>query len=74
MRIAVDVGGTFTDVIVLDEKTNALRLEKVETTPRDPISANLRKMNIQTPAFCADADARLTLGRYGATKSARTVT
>src|SRR6266540_1821059 len=36
MRIAVDVGGTFTDVIVLDEKTNTLRLEKVETTPRDP--------------------------------------
>jgi len=36
MRIAVDVGGTFTDVIVLDEKTNMLRLEKVETTPQDP--------------------------------------
>ena len=36
MRLAVDVGGTFTDVIVLDEKTNTLRLEKVETTPRDP--------------------------------------
>jgi N-methylhydantoinase A len=36
MRIAVDVGGTFTDVIVLDEATNTLRLEKVETTPHDP--------------------------------------
>ncbi len=36
MRIAVDVGGTFTDVIVLDEVTNTLRLEKVETTPQDP--------------------------------------
>jgi N-methylhydantoinase A len=36
MRIAVDVGGTFTDVIALDEATNALRLEKVETTPHDP--------------------------------------
>jgi N-methylhydantoinase A len=36
MRIAVDVGGTFTDVIVLDEKTNTLQLEKVETTPQDP--------------------------------------
>jgi hypothetical protein len=33
MRISVDVGGTFTDVIVLDQKTNRLRLEKVETTP-----------------------------------------
>lgn len=36
MRISVDVGGTFTDVIVLDEKTGSLRLDKVETTPADP--------------------------------------
>lgn len=36
MRISVDVGGTFTDVIVLDEKTLSLRLEKVETTPENP--------------------------------------
>src|SRR5438552_17094850 len=36
MRIAVDVGGTFTDVIVLDERTHTLRLEKVETTPQNP--------------------------------------
>ena len=42
MRIAVDVGGTFTDVIVLDEKTNTLRLEKVETTPRDPAAGVLQ--------------------------------
>ena len=36
MRISVDIGGTFTDVIVLDEKTGRMRLEKVETTPEDP--------------------------------------
>lgn len=36
MRISVDVGGTFTDVVVLDPKSGAVRLEKVETTPRDP--------------------------------------
>ena len=36
MRIAVDVGGTFTDVIALDEHTQTLRLEKVETTPQNP--------------------------------------
>ena len=41
MRIAVDVGGTFTDVIVLDEKTHTLRLEKVETTPQNPASGVL---------------------------------
>lgn len=36
MRIVVDVGGTFTDVIVLDEHTQHFRLEKVETTPHNP--------------------------------------
>ena len=41
MRISVDVGGTFTDVIVLDEETSRLRLEKVETTPRNPSSGVL---------------------------------
>ena len=42
MRIAVDVGGTFTDVILLDEKTQELRLEKVETTPHNPASGVLQ--------------------------------
>ena len=41
MRVSVDVGGTFTDVIVLDEKSGALRLEKVETVPADPASGVL---------------------------------
>lgn len=36
MRISVDVGGTFTDIILLEEQTGHLRLEKVETTPEDP--------------------------------------
>lgn len=36
MRVAVDVGGTFTDVIVLDETRGSLRFEKVETVPTDP--------------------------------------
>lgn len=36
MRISVDVGGTFTDIILLDERTGNLRLEKVETTPNEP--------------------------------------
>lgn len=36
MRIAVDVGRTFTDVVVLDEAATTLRVEKVETTPHDP--------------------------------------
>jgi N-methylhydantoinase A len=42
MRVSVDVGGTFTDVILLDEQTGALRLEKVETTPENPASGVLQ--------------------------------
>jgi N-methylhydantoinase A len=38
MRIAVDVGGTFTDVVVLGEAAEGLRHEKVETVPADPAS------------------------------------
>jgi len=42
MRISVDVGGTFTDVILLDEQTSRLSLEKVETTPQNPASGVLQ--------------------------------
>jgi N-methylhydantoinase A len=41
MRISVDVGGTFTDVVILDSETGVLRLAKVETTPRDPAAGVL---------------------------------
>jgi len=35
-RSAVDVGGTFTDVVALDAATGALTVDKVETTPSEP--------------------------------------
>jgi N-methylhydantoinase A len=34
--IGVDVGGTFTDVVVYDEATGALRVAKAPTSPADP--------------------------------------
>ncbi len=34
-RVACDIGGTFTDFVVLDSATNALTLGKVLTTPTD---------------------------------------
>lgn len=36
MHVAVDVGGTFTDVTILDEQSGQYRFEKVETVPSDP--------------------------------------
>jgi len=38
-RVAVDVGGTFTDVFVLDEDTADVNVAKVPSTPRDPMEA-----------------------------------
>jgi len=34
-RIAVDIGGTFTDLVYLDERTGDVREEKAHTTPAD---------------------------------------
>ncbi|WP_062204782.1 hydantoinase/oxoprolinase family protein [Aureimonas sp. AU12] len=36
LRVAVDVGGTFTDICILDEETGRIRIEKTSSTP-DPI-------------------------------------
>lgn len=39
LRVAVDVGGTFTDVCIFDEDTKAMRVTKVPSTPHDPMIA-----------------------------------
>ncbi|MFJ9589558.1 hydantoinase/oxoprolinase family protein [Streptomyces acidicola] len=36
VRVAIDVGGTFTDVVKLVPQTGELRFEKVATTPAEP--------------------------------------
>src|SRR5438552_12553799 len=35
-RVGVDIGGTFTDLVLVDESTGALRVGKVLTTAKDP--------------------------------------
>ncbi|MEC8112083.1 MAG: hydantoinase/oxoprolinase N-terminal domain-containing protein, partial [Pseudomonadota bacterium] len=34
-RLGVDVGGTFTDLILVDEKSGAIHTAKVPSTPAD---------------------------------------
>lgn len=41
VRVAIDVGGTFTDVVKLVPETGELRFEKVPTTPQAPTSGVL---------------------------------
>ncbi len=36
IRLGVDVGGTFTDLVLIDDETGAISLNKVPTTPEDP--------------------------------------
>ncbi|MHA7225580.1 hydantoinase/oxoprolinase family protein [Glutamicibacter soli] len=39
LRVAVDVGGTFTDVCIFDDETQSMRVTKVPSTPHDPMEA-----------------------------------
>lgn len=39
VRVAVDVGGTFTDVCIFDDDTQQMRVTKVPSTPSDPMVA-----------------------------------
>jgi N-methylhydantoinase A len=34
-RLAIDIGGTFTDLFYYDDETQEVRAEKALTTPRD---------------------------------------
>jgi N-methylhydantoinase A len=36
LRLGVDTGGTFTDLVILDEESGTLRIDKVPSTPSDP--------------------------------------
>src|SRR2546425_4668393 len=38
-RLGVDIGGTFTDLVVIDETTGVTRVGKILTTPKDPAHA-----------------------------------
>ncbi|UBH06995.1 5-oxoprolinase [Leucobacter sp. Psy1] len=62
VRIAIDVGGTFTDVVKLVPETGELRFEKVPTTPDEPTSGVLAAFEK------ADADlATVTTFNHGST-------
>jgi N-methylhydantoinase A len=42
VRLGCDIGGTFTDLVLLDEASGALRVLKVPSTPADPAAAVLQ--------------------------------
>lgn len=49
LRVAIDIGGTFTDVCILDDANGSIRVTKVPSTPQDPIDgfmAGLKRGNV----------------------------
>ncbi|MFD9123223.1 hydantoinase/oxoprolinase family protein [Kitasatospora sp. NPDC059571] len=50
LRMAMDVGGTFTDVVLYDERTGRYRADKVSTTPGDLTNGIFRAVGALAPA------------------------
>src|SRR5262249_36584393 len=53
LRIGIDTGGTFTDIVCVDDKSGAMRVTKVSSTPANPAIALVRGVY----AILAAADA-----------------
>jgi N-methylhydantoinase A/acetone carboxylase, beta subunit len=43
-RIGVDIGGTFTDFILYNEKDNSITIDKIPTTPEEPQKAVIEEV------------------------------
>ena len=52
MRVAFDIGGTFTDFVLEDVRAGQLKFHKVPTTPSDPAAAVLAGLD----TLCKDAN------------------
>ena len=45
LRIAIDIGGTFTDICIMDELTGEVRVAKTPSTPDDPLVGAMNGLN-----------------------------
>src|SRR5271155_5523557 len=45
LRIGIDTGGTFTDIVCVDDSSGSMRVTKVSSTPSNPAIALLRGVN-----------------------------
>jgi 5-oxoprolinase (ATP-hydrolysing) len=54
-RIGLDIGGTFTDLVLTDDRTGEIHLHKVPTTPADPADGALQGLR----ELCETAGIRL---------------
>src|SRR5256885_1271668 len=68
LLVGVDVGGTFTDLVLLDEATGAVRVAKVPTTPRNQADGVLAAI-----AAAGGAPADLAIVVHGTTTATNAV-
>ena len=58
-RLGCDIGGTFTDFVLLNDRTGEIRINKCLTTPQDPSDAveqGIRELEEKTPGFVRQLD------------------
>jgi N-methylhydantoinase A/oxoprolinase/acetone carboxylase beta subunit len=58
-RLGCDIGGTFTDFVLLNDRTGELSINKCLTTPRDPSDAveqGIRELEQKVPGFVGKLD------------------
>ncbi len=58
-RLGCDIGGTFTDFVLLNDQTGEIKTGKCLTTPRDPSDAveqGIRILEATTPGFVTKLD------------------
>ena len=71
-RLGIDIGGTFTDALLLDETSGTMRIAKVSSTPADPSIGFLEAARrILTEAGVAPEELRLVV--HGTTVATNTI-
>src|ERR1700754_1975234 len=65
VRIGIDTGGTFTDVVAIDEETGRLVTTKTPSTPSDPAEGFLD--GVRKVLSLVDGDAEVTAFVHGTT-------
>jgi N-methylhydantoinase A/oxoprolinase/acetone carboxylase beta subunit len=58
-RLGCDIGGTFTDFVLLNDPTGQLTINKCLTTPKDPSDAveqGIRELEVMVPGFVEKLD------------------
>jgi N-methylhydantoinase A len=58
-RLGCDIGGTFTDFVLLNDRTGDISINKCLTTPRDPSDAveqGIRELEEKVPGYVEDLD------------------